>query len=42
MPRISHHLTKYEEGGRVWAEAWVQLDFLGRCWCLWRRRIPIG
>lgn len=39
--RIAHHLTKYTEDGRAWAEAWVQIDLLGGCWCLWRRRIPL-
>lgn len=39
---IRHLITKYEEGGSAWAEAWVQIDLLGRCWCLWRKRILIG
>lgn len=39
---IRHLITRYEEDGGAWAEAWVQVDFLGFCWCLWRRRIPIG
>ena len=39
---VRHLLTKYEEDGGAWAEAWVQVDLLGLCWCLWRRRIPIG
>lgn len=38
---VRHLLTKYEEGGRAWAEAWLQVDLLGLCWCLWRRRIPL-
>lgn len=39
---IRHYITKYREGGTLWAEAWIQVDLLGRSWCLARRRIPVG
>ena len=39
---VRHMITKYVEGGVLYAEAWVQVDLLGRCWCLSRRRIEVG
>ncbi|WP_461185957.1 hypothetical protein [Adlercreutzia sp. CNCM I-6216] len=39
---IHHCITKYREDGTLWAEAWIQVDLLGRIWCLSRRRIPVG
>ena len=38
---LHHYITKYEEGGRRYAEAWLQLDAFGRCWCFSRRRVEI-
>lgn len=38
---IKHHITKYGEDGARYAEAWVQVDILNRCWCLWRKRVEI-
>lgn len=39
---LHHYITRYEEGGRRYAEAWLQLDAFGRCWCFSRRRVEIG
>lgn len=39
--RIRHLIAEYEEDGRAYAEAWVQVDLLDMCWCLWRRRIEL-
>ena len=38
---IHHYITKYEEAGKRYAEAWVQIDLLGKCLCLCRKRIEI-
>ena len=35
---IHHYITKYEEAGKRYAEAWVQIDL---CLCLCRKRIEI-
>ena len=39
---IHHYITRYTEDGAAWAEAWIQVDLLGRTWCLSRRRIRVG
>lgn len=39
--RLRHLIAEYEEDGRAYAEAWVQVDLLDMCWCLWRRRIEL-
>ncbi|MCI8451160.1 MAG: hypothetical protein HFJ74_01360 [Eggerthellaceae bacterium] len=39
---IRHYITKYKEDGILWAEAWIQVDLLGKSWCLSRRRISVG
>lgn len=38
---LHHHITKYVEDGSLYAESWIQLDLLGRCWCLSRRRVLV-
>ncbi len=39
---INHYLTKYWEGDVHYAEAWIQLDLLGRCFCFARKKIELG
>ena len=41
---LHHYITKYlDEGdGRRYAVSWLQLNFLGMCWCFSKRRIEIG
>lgn len=39
---IRHYITKYVEDGVLCAEAWVQVNAFGRCWCLSRRRVELG
>lgn len=36
---IHHYITKYEEKGRYYAEAWLQIDILGKSFCLSKKRI---
>ena len=38
---IRHFITKYQENGVLYAEAWIQVDIFGKSLCLWRRRIKI-
>lgn len=39
---VHHYVSVYGEGGRRWAEAWIQADLFGMCLCLWRVRQEIG
>jgi hypothetical protein len=36
-----HYITKYVEDGERYAEAWIQINLLGKVFCFWRRRIKI-
>lgn len=38
---MKHYITKYTEEGKAYAEAWIQLNLFGRCFCFWRKRIEI-
>lgn len=33
---MKHYLTTYEEDGMKCAEAWLQINFLNWCFCLWK------
>ncbi len=36
-----HHIAKYSEEGRLYIEAWLQINIFGLCYCFSRRRIEI-
>lgn len=38
---IRHLMTKYEEGGAMIVEAWLQVDFLLWSWCFSRKKLRI-
>lgn len=38
---MHHYITKYKEGGKCYAEAWVQLNILGLSFCFSRKRIEL-
>lgn len=38
---LHHYITKYEENGKRYAEAWLQITLLGRAFCFCRRKIKI-
>ncbi len=38
---MHHYLTKYEENGSTYVEAWIQINVFGRCFCIWRVRKKI-
>lgn len=38
---IKHYITKYVENGIKYAEAWIQIDFLGKSWCIFRKKIEV-
>ena len=40
-PLLHHYITRYEEGGRQYVEAWLQINLLGKCWCFSRRRVDV-
>ena len=31
---MHHYLTKYEENGSTYVEAWIQINVFGRCFCI--------
>lgn len=38
---IHHYLTAYKENGDIYAEAWLQLNLLGWCFCFSKRKKKI-
>ena len=38
---MHHYLTKYEENGSTYVEAWIQINVFGHCFCIWRVRKKI-
>ena len=38
---MHHYITKYQENGIQYAEAWIQFNLLNKPICLWRRHIRI-
>ena len=36
-----HYISKYEEGGKRYAEAWIQINLFGKSFCINRKRIEI-
>ena len=38
---IKHHITKYKENGKRYAESWLQINFIGKCFCFSNRKINI-
>ena len=38
---IKHYITKYVEDGKRYAEAWIQINIFGRCYCISRKRLEI-
>ena len=38
---MRHYITKYEENGIKYAEAWLQINLFHQCFCFWKVRIKI-
>ncbi|GLC87521.1 hypothetical protein LYSBPC_06480 [Lysinibacillus piscis] len=38
---IHHYITKYEEKGIRYAEAWLQINLFGFCYCFFKKKIKI-
>lgn len=38
---MHHYITKYQENGVMYAEAWLQVNLLGLSFCLWKVKIKI-
>lgn len=38
---MHHFITKYEENGKRYAEAWIQINLFGKCFCIWKKKILI-
>lgn len=39
---MKHHITKYVENGVRYAEAWIQINLFGKCFCFWKKKIAIS
>ena len=38
---MKHYLTTYTENGIRYAEAWIQLEFFGKFFCISRKKIEV-
>lgn len=38
---LHHYITKYEEEGKKYAEAWLQFDFFGISFCFSKKKITL-
>jgi hypothetical protein len=38
---MHHYISKYWENGIHYAEAWIQINLFGRCFCFSKRKIEI-
>ncbi len=38
---IKHHITRYEENGTLYMEAWMQINIFNRSFCFWKVRRAI-
>lgn len=38
---MHHYITKYEENGKRYAEAWIQINVFGKCICFSRKKVEI-
>ncbi|EMZ42675.1 hypothetical protein HMPREF1091_00233 [Atopobium minutum 10063974] len=39
---MHHYITKYEEDGHFWSEAWIQINIFDWCFCFWKVRIQLS
>lgn len=39
--KLHHYITKYQENGETFVEAWLQINLFGKCYCFWKRKIKI-
>jgi len=38
---MRHYITKYKEHGVQYAEAWIQINLFGKCFCFSRKKIKV-
>ena len=38
---IHHYITRYASNGKDYAEAWIQINIFGMCFCVWKKRTTI-
>lgn len=38
---IHHYITHYASNGKDYAEAWIQINIFGMCFCIWKKRTTI-
>lgn len=39
---VHHHITKYVENGRLYAESWLQINIFGKTLCFSKKKIDLG
>lgn len=38
---MKHYITKYIENGKLYAEAWFQVNLFGKAFCFLKRKIEL-
>lgn len=39
---LHHYIAKYVEDEQLYAEAWIQIDIFGKCFCFSKKKIWIS
>ncbi|WP_270501395.1 hypothetical protein [Clostridium butyricum] len=39
--RMHHFITKYYDNGKRYAEAWIQINLFGFCFCICKKKMVI-
>lgn len=39
---IHHYITHYASNGKDYAEAWIQINIFGMCFCVWKSVQPLN
>ncbi len=39
---LKHYITKYEEKGDLFVEAWLQINIFGKSYCFSKRKIKVA
>lgn len=39
---IHHYITHYASNGKDYAEAWIQINIFGKCFCLSKNAQPLN
>lgn len=39
---MKHHITYYKENGKLYTEAWLQINVFGSCYCFWKKKLEMN